>query len=175
MRCGRGFSIDAALSDRLLLGAALGPDLSSWKVWLAVLRAAFGLPLDREQRALFASVADGRPPPPARVAELWCVAGRRSGKSRIAAAIAVYLALFGKHKALARGEIGYVLCLGQTRDQASLVLNYCEAFLQSSPILKQEIVSTTQDEIRLRRNITIAVHSNSFRSVRGRTLLAVIA
>jgi hypothetical protein len=174
MRVGRGFDIEQALTDPLLLGAALG-DISSWKVWISVLRAAFGLPLDREQRAVFSSVADGRPPPTHRVEELWIVAGRRSGKSRMAAAIAVYLALFGKHKTLARGEIGYVLCLGQTRDQASLVLNYCEAFLQSSPILKQEIVSTTQDEIRLRRNITIAVHSNSFRSVRGRTLLAVVA
>jgi hypothetical protein len=174
MRCGRGFDISQALNDPLLLGAALG-DIASWKVWLAVLRAAFGLSLDRDQKVIFSSVADGRPPPPVRVAELWCVAGRRSGKSRMAAAIAVYLALFGKHKTLARGEIGYVLCLGQTRDQASLVLNYALAFLQASPILKQEIVSTTQDEIRLRRNITIAIHTNSFRSVRGRTLLAVVA
>jgi hypothetical protein len=172
MRVGRGFNIEEALSDPLLLGSALG-DIASWRVWIAVLRAAFGLSLSRDQRAIFASVADSRPPPTHRVDELWVVAGRRSGKSRIAAAVATFLAVFGKHR-LARGEVGHVLVLAASQAQAQTVFGYCEAFLQSSPILRQEIVSTTQSEIRLRNSVTIAIHTNSFRSTRGRTLLAVV-
>jgi hypothetical protein len=172
MRCGRGFNIEEALSDPLLLGSALG-DIGSWKVWVSVLRAAFGLSLSRDQQAIFASVADGRPPPTHRVEELWVVAGRRSGKSRIAAAVATFLAVFGKHR-LARGEIGHVLVLAASQAQAQTVFNYCVAFLQASDILKQEIASVTASEIRLKNSTCISVHSNSYRSVRGRTLVACV-
>jgi hypothetical protein len=46
--------------------------------------------------------------------------------------------------------------------------------LRESPILRREIVDTTANEIRLRNGVTIAVHANSFRSVRGRTLCCCI-
>ena len=36
------------------------------------------------------------------------------------------------------------------------------------------LVNTTRSEIRLRNGIVIAIHSNSFRLIRGRTLLAAI-
>ena len=38
----------------------------------------------------------------------------------------------------------------------------------------QELVEATRNEIRLRSGITIAIHSTSFRSIRGRTLLCCI-
>jgi hypothetical protein len=40
--------------------------------------------------------------------------------------------------------------------------------------LRQEIADVTRSEIRLRNGVTIAIHSNSFRTVRGRTLCACI-
>ena len=91
----------------------------------------------------------------------------------MAAALAVYIACFQQHR-LARGEVGMVLVLAASRDQASVVLNYVKAFLEASPILRQEIVSITRSEITLRNGIVISVHSNSFRTVRGRTLIACI-
>jgi len=166
--------IEAALSDPQLLGGAFG-DLATWATWRAVLIAAFGGKLDRSQRRPFAAVAGKRRPPSRRVAELWAVAGRRSGKSRIAAAIAAYIALFIDHsRKLAAGEAGYVLVLAPSRAQASLVFGYIEAFLRTNPMLAGQIVSATTDEIELRGNVVIAVHSNSFRTVRGRTLLACV-
>jgi hypothetical protein len=48
--------IDRALMDSNLLGAAL-EDSASWSTWLAVLRAAFALPMCNEDRATFAEVA----------------------------------------------------------------------------------------------------------------------
>lgn len=41
-------------------------------------------------------------------------------------------------------------------------------------LLCQEIGSTTASEIRLKNGIIIATHPNSFRSIRGRTLLCCI-
>jgi hypothetical protein len=40
--------------------------------------------------------------------------------------------------------------------------------------LRQEIADVTRSEIRLRNGVTIAIHSSSFRTVRGRTLCACI-
>jgi hypothetical protein len=165
-------AMDQALTDPTLLGAALG-DAATWSTWITVLRAAAGLPLNTEQRSVFAQIAGDRAPPDRWVRELWAVVGRGGGKSRMAAACAVHAALLQRHE-LAAGEVGYVLVLSQTQAQTGVVLQFCLAFIQSSQVLRQQIVSITQSEIRLRNNIVIAVHPNSFRSVRGRTLIACI-
>jgi hypothetical protein len=138
-----------------------------------VLKAAFGEPLSAAERETFASVAGDRAPPTRRVRELWVNAGRRSAKSETAAGLSVYFALFVPHK-LSRGEHGMVLTLAATTEQARVVYNYTLALLQSSPVLKREIDSVTRQEIRLKNGITIAMHANSFRSIRGRTLCACI-
>jgi phage terminase large subunit-like protein len=90
--------------------------------------------------------------------------GRRGGKSRIAAALAVYFACFVPNR-LARGEHGMVLVLAASQEQAKVVFNYAKAFLTESLVLRQEIAAITRHEIRLKNGITIAVHANSFRSV----------
>jgi hypothetical protein len=164
--------IDRALADPHLLGAALGPP-SSWATWLATLRAAFALPLSSDDRAIFQAVAGERNPPSQRVREFWAVAGRGSGKSRVAAALSVYCAAFTPLR-LAPGEVGMVLTLAASAAQAKVVFRYCLGFLEASPILQREIAATTASEIRLRNGVVIAVHANSYRTVRGRTLLAVV-
>jgi hypothetical protein len=89
-------TLDEALHDPNLFGAALG-NIDSWSMWLAVLRASQGMPLNQHDRDLFASVAGNRALPEHRVSELWAIIGRRSGKSRVAAAIADHVALLQKH------------------------------------------------------------------------------
>jgi hypothetical protein len=165
-------TIDEAINDRALLGAALG-GRASWTTWRVVLKSAFGIALDEDEARTFAAVAGNRSPPATRVRELWAVVGRRGGKSRIAAALAVYLAAFTPHR-LARGEIGMVLVLAASQAQAGTVFNYVKGFLEASPILRREISNVTRHEIELRNGIVIAVHSNSFRTIRGRTLIAAI-
>jgi hypothetical protein len=166
-------SIDRALTDRHLLGVALG-DPTSWSRWISILRAAFALPMTDEDRALFRGIAGGREPPSHRVNELWCVVGRRSGKTRMAAAISTYIGAIEQHR-LASGEVGYVLLLAASRDQARVAFDYVVGFLRSSPILRQQILSITSTEVRLKGNIIIGVHAGSYRTIRGRTLLAVVA
>jgi hypothetical protein len=165
-------TIDRVMCDKRLLAPELG-DIHTWDTWIAVLKAAFALPLNEDEQKIFASVAGGRALPQQRVRELLVAAGRRSGKSRMAAALAVYFALFVKHK-LAGGEHAMVLVLAASVEQAKVVFNYTLAFLQNSDVLKKEIAGTTRGEIRLKNGITIAIHSNSFRSVRGRTLCACV-
>ena len=164
--------IDHALADPNLLGAALG-DGETWQTWRIVLRAAFALPLTDAEHRVFATIAGDRGLPKQRVRELWAVAGRRSGKTRIAAAISVYTATIVQHK-LAPGEVGYVLLLAASRSQASIAFSYVCGFLEASPILRQQVESMTADEVRLKGNVVIGVHAGSYRTIRGRSLLAVV-
>jgi Phage Terminase len=165
-------AIDRALLNKRMLGAGLG-DSATWSTWITILRAAYGLPLDEQQRQRFATIAGDRSLPSQRVRELWVVAGRRSGKSRMSAAIAIHTALFVPHK-LVRGERGMVLVIAGTVDQSRMVFDYVRGFLDAAPALAKEVVNTTRHEILLRNGIVIAVHSNSFRTVRGRTLVAAV-
>ena len=68
------------------------------------------------------------------------MAGRRSGKSRMAAAVAIYLALFVKHR-LAPGEKGMALVLAGSIDQAKTVFGYVRGFLEATPALAREVAA----------------------------------
>jgi hypothetical protein len=166
-------SIDKAISDPQLLGAALAP-IASWQTWRVVLKAAFGVELNSEEAEAFATVAGSRKPPAKRVREIWAICGRRGGKSRVSAALAVYLAAFTQQPTLAPGEVGMCLVLAASRDQAQVVFAYIKGFLKASPMLRKEIAGQTASEITLKNGIIISVHSTSFRTVRGRTLIACI-
>jgi hypothetical protein len=163
-----------AMIERDLLGAGFG-DPKTWQQWHIVLKATFGLKLSQEEAKAFAAIAGGREPPTQKAKELWAVLGRRSGKSRVAAALAVFFAVLVDHAGkLAPGEIGYVFVLAASKDQARTIKNYAEGFLRASPVLMDTIEEVTAEEIRLRGGIVIGVHSANYRTVRGRSLLACV-
>ena len=91
----------------------------------------------------------------------------------MAAALAVFLALFQRHK-LAKGETGHVLVLAATQDQARTVFDYCVGFVEASEALRREVRAITAHEIRLANDVMIGVHVNSYRTIRGKTLLGVV-
>ena len=64
----------------------------SWDAWRVILRAAFHLPMSKNEIAIFRTIAGGRAPPKKRVKELWIIAGRRAGKDSAASLIAAYTA-----------------------------------------------------------------------------------
>jgi hypothetical protein len=107
-------TIVEAMENPDLLGAALG-DLSTWRTWLACLKAGYRLPLDADDVAAFGAVSGGRAPPAHRVRRFVAAASRRSAKSRIAAAKLVYEACLVDHSAhLAPGETGVNGCRCRT-------------------------------------------------------------
>lgn len=168
-------NIDQALADPNLLGAGLGSDVSSWASWRAILRAAYGLPLDDEQAETFHRLAGGRTAPESAVSEFWAVVGRRSGKSRTAASVAVYEACFAGHeRKLAPGETGIVAVVSASRWQAKAIHGYALGFLRSSPILAQMIRKAGADEIALSNGNSIEIRSGNFRTARGRTLVCAL-
>jgi len=170
-------SIVDAFTDDNLLGGSFGSDTR--EAWRAILSGAFALPMNNERYNLFKQLAGRREPPSQRVRELWTIAGRRSDKSHTAAGIAVYLATIGAEQEgipskLAAGERGVILCLACDRAQAKVALAYVKGLIADSPVLSSMLDRDDKDGVTLSNGISIEVATNSYRAVRGRTLLAAI-
>src|SRR5260370_29835728 len=105
--------------------------------------------------------------------EAWVIAGRRARKSAIAAVLGCYFAVYRKWPR-ASGETVRVLIVAVSKDQAKLVRNYCEAILESRPGLKRLIEATDAESITLTNGIQIQCVANSFRSIRGPTVVCAI-
>jgi hypothetical protein len=166
------FNIIRALDDpKLFQPWSRGP---SWDGWRAVLKAAYALPMTVDEVEFFRSVAD-RDPPDRPVRELWCVVGRGGGKDSVASVIAAHTAaLFSDGDRLRPGERGLVMCLATDRDQSKIVLNYTRSFFTDIPMLASMVNRETAIGFELNNKIDVAVTTNSFRSVRGRSILCAI-
>jgi len=167
-------SLRDALSDPALLAHVLrGP---SWLPWRVLLIAAMGEALTDAERPIFTKLTGRAREPLQRVNELASVVGRRGGKTSGMAALATYIAACCDHSdALARGETGVLLCVAQATGVAVKLLDFIEANLSDSEILRQLIKGRTQDSIELTNNISIEVRPASFRKLRGPTYVGIIA
>lgn len=159
-------SILRALDDPMLLGGSFTGE--SWNAWRALLAGAFALPLTEAQAVTFRQLTD-RDPPAEPVRELWIIAGRRSGKSRIASAVAVALAAC-QDWPHAVGEVPVVLVMAADREQAQVAFRYARGLLSASPLLAQEVESETRDRITLKSGVELQVVTSDFRAVRGRSV-----
>jgi hypothetical protein len=148
-------------------------DPSTWEAWRAFLALLFGLQMDREQAALAKACTGLEVLPEQAFTEAWLVVGRRGGKSLILAMIAIYLALFKDWSAnLVPGERGTVLVLAADRRQAQSIMRYARALCEEVPLLAARVERATTEEIEFRGRVGIEVATSSYRTVRGRTLIA---
>lgn len=146
----------------------------TWRAWKAFLVALFALPMDDETRALFERQTGRTDAPRAQCRECFVIAGRRSGKSLIAALVAVFLACFKDYSdVLAPGEVGTVMILSSDRRQARVIFGYILAFLEA-PLVKSMVVSQLKESVTLSNRITIEIHTSSFKAVRGYSIVAAI-
>jgi hypothetical protein len=107
--------------------------------------------------------------------ELWVVGGRRSGKSHMASAIAVYEAFLGNHQRnLSKGEVATISLLASDRKQARTLMRYIKGIIDSIPPLKTLIKKESTDIIELHNGCAIEIQTASYRGVRGYTLACAI-
>lgn len=162
-----------ALDDPALFGRQFEGD--SWRAWRAFLAALFGLSLEGQARKIYRKHTGRRKPPRQPFGEAYAIVGRRGGKSRIAALIGVFLACFRDYSAvLGPGERGTVMILAADRKQARVCMNYVRGLLEGVPLLADLVVTQRRESIDLRNRISIEVHTASYRSVRGYTVVATI-
>lgn len=171
-------------SNRLtLLDAIADPKLfkpffrnpTSWLPWTAWICAAFGLPMSQDQLAIYRACTGRKDAPIQQMRELVLVIGRRGGKSRILALIAVWLACFHDYRQyLDQGELGVVQVLAADKEQARVILRYVKGFIKKVPMLARMIERDTNVGLELSNSISIEITTSSYRAVRGRTVVAAL-
>jgi hypothetical protein len=161
------------MADKALFGPFFKG--KSWNPWKAMLAGLFGLPMSEEQTSVWRKHTGRSTTPAEAFKEAWLVCGRRSGKSRISAFVATYLATFIDWRPwLAPGEIATVMLLASDRRQVQVLKNYIDGFFDSIPILRRMVTNRTADTIELENQVEISIHTSSFRAVRGYSIAACL-
>jgi hypothetical protein len=162
-----------ALSDRQLLADALPGD--SWLSWRVLNIAAMGEALSDAERAIYQHLT-GREREPLTMVDTWLtVAGRRSGKSRSMAVIAIYLScLCDWSEELALGETGLALFLAPSERQAKTLHRYADAIVRHTPLLSSLVVNRTAETLSLNTGIDLEIMAANWRRARGGTAVCVI-
>jgi hypothetical protein len=173
-----GPSIIDVMENDALLASSFQPT-ESWERWKVALSAAFGLPPPKckgVNPVAFYREHTGRSQWPTRpAAECWFAVGVRGGKSAVSALVAVYLACFRDYKEfLSPGEYGTVMVMAGDRRQARVVFGYIRAMLGDNPVFARLIKGETAESITLSNRVRIEVHTASYKSIRGYTVLAAV-
>lgn len=179
----QGPSILEVMADEHLLGPSF-KDQASWERWRVCLAAMFGLAPPKCESidpVEFYRQHTGRTKWPVGILSTMVslIVGRRGGKSRISAAIGVFLACFRDYTAyLSPGEVGVVMVIAADRRQARVAFRYIKAMVTNTPMLAELVTGETAESITLTNAfgnaVCIEVHTASFRSTRGYTVLAAI-
>ena len=149
-------------------------DRNTWTPWFAFLRALFALPMSGDELALYRQYTGRQQAPSEPAGEAWLCIGRRGGKSFVLSLVAVFLACFHDYRQyLNKGERGTVMVIAQDRKQARVCMRFIRALLQV-PMLARMVERRTSDSFDLNNQITIEIHSASYRSTRGYTIVACL-
>jgi hypothetical protein len=166
-------NIIRALNDPAVFGRYFREE--SWNVWRVFLATLFGLPLTYDQQLLFKQFTGRTVAPTKPLQEAWLVVGRRGGKSFILAVIAVFLACFKDWRPyLGPGEVGTIMIIAKDRDQARNIKRFISGMLREVPMLSRVFEDETAEAIRLKNRVVIEVHTASYRSTRGYTIIAAL-
>lgn len=150
-----------------------GSHFRGWDAWRSFLAACFALPPARPETYREHTGREDWPDRQAR--EAWMIVGRRGGKSRIAAVVAVYVAGFRDYTGvLAAGEVGTLPIIAADRSQARTVMGYVRGLLDGSDVLRRLVVNETAESIELSTRVRIEIHTASWRALRGYTVVGAV-
>lgn len=167
-------SLSAALADVDLFEPLFrGRSWHRWKVFCKIL---FGERMTPSELSVYRHHTERVDPPSGAFREAAIVCGRRGGKSRILALLAVYLAVFCDYSAyLAPGEQPVVAIIAANRRQAAVLLRYVAGLFRAVPLIASLLVDELAESARLANGVVIEIHTASIASPRGRTFIAILA
>jgi hypothetical protein len=152
-----------------------GKQQETWAAWFTFLRVLFGLALNEDDIELFRRCTGRSDLPKGGFREAFLICGRRSGKSRMLAMIAVFIAVFRDWSPyLSPGERGTVMILSADRKQSRAIFGYAAAFLKALDVETVTIERETMDALELGNGISIEIGTANFRTVRGYTIVAAL-
>jgi hypothetical protein len=165
-------SLREALNRPELLADALPGD--SWSAWRTLLIAAVGEELNDEEREVFTRLTGREREPNEMIEVMLTVAGRRSGKTKAMATLAVYLStLVDWSDDLSLGEHGAALFLAPTEKMAERAHRYSTEIIGHVELLSSLVEARTTNTMALKRGIDLETQPASWRHSRGFTSICV--
>jgi hypothetical protein len=165
------------LHEFMTTPALAGPEFSgpTWSTWRVIARLIDGDAhlLTADEQTLALKLTGRTKLPTTAPREMYVGAGRRGGKSRFGSVVAAWLAA-QDYPQLSPGETAVVAHVAPDRRQASIDLSYCRGLIDSSPLLRAELINSTQDTLTFRHGTALEVATASYRTVRGRTLAGAV-
>jgi hypothetical protein len=147
----------------------------TWAAWRVFLAALFAEATDAAGLELYRACTGRTAWPTKPFTEAALIVGRRGGKSRILALIAVFLACFRDYAPyLAPGEMATIAVLASDRAQARVIFRFVLGLLQAVPLIKPLIVDHDAETITLSNRVVIEIGTASFRAARGYSYAAVL-
>ena len=159
-----------------LMNGPLSPVFAdeTWATWRTVLKASLRVRAEATTNVGPVELLTQRQTLPARVVrELWLLLGLlRSGKSIIAALLAVWATCCPHLSHYHPAKVGVFMVIASDRRQSRVVKRYIAGLLRVHPSLEALIQSETAEAIWLTNGLCIEIHSCSFRSFcRGYTCI----
>jgi len=175
LRSGRpAISIVEAMESADLFGPWF-KNRKHWGAWFAFLKALFALPMDAAEAEIYQRCTERTELPTEQAREAWLIIGRRGGKSRILATIAVFLACFIDWSPyLAPGERATIPVIAADRKQARVILGYIRALIANVPALQVLTGRDISETIDLANGVTIEIVTCSYKTSRGRTIVVAL-
>jgi hypothetical protein len=136
----------------------------------AFLKSFYGLKLNGEELDFYYRATGRKIYIPLEQKEVTAIIGRRGGKTRLAAQIAVFEAF--RHK-LPRGKRAFILVIAPVLRQSETAFDYISEYIHGSPVLLRSIVEERKSEIKLRNGITIRCQPCNT-TVRGLSVVCAI-
>jgi hypothetical protein len=131
-----------SITERLRSARGFGPsfgDLGPWRRWVAFLRLLYGEKLERGDRVIIAQHTSAKPRYGAGYRTALALCGRQSGKSSVAAAIAVHEVLDAKRART--GEVYSLLVAQDERAARKIALSYCTSLVEQSPNYRERLLT----------------------------------
>jgi hypothetical protein len=160
--------VEALEHPGLFGGLPAFKDLRSWRPWLTFLGALYGLPLSGEEEKLFCKHTGLKSydPPEDGYHEAVVITGVQSGKSRIAATIAVYEGLIAEPEP--DGTKIFSLVLAQdARGAVRGMFSYASSPFDSLRAVGSRVVNRTANTLELNTGVIIAAYPCRPASIRG--------
>jgi hypothetical protein len=166
-------NIIQAIDDPLVFGPFFRSE--TWKAWRVFLKALFAVPITPDQLAIYQQQTGRTMPPTSPLNEAWLVCGRRGGKSFVLSTVAVFLACFHDWRPfLGPGEIATVMIVARDRRQARVIKRFIVGLLRGVDMLRGTIEDETAERVELKNRVVIEIHTASFRSTRGYTIVCAL-
>ena len=147
---------------------------SSWGPWFTFLKTLFAVEMTEPELEAFRHHTGRFEPSKTPYREAALICGRRAGKSRILATIAVFLAMRDYAPFLAPGERATIPIVAADRKQARTIFRYVMGLIDGIPALATIKGTERDDFVELGEHVVIEIHTASYRGVRGYTLAACL-